>query len=259
MKASAVLEGTISLRYIPIDYRLSPWIARLPRIRKGSFSPRVKDDGWFGNSYQNLSPRREWPNCVAIRQAKVGPSILPGSGLSDTPPDHKSTSAGCLKRSAVEIKPLLLNTLYLESPCDRSTNWLWVMRCKTWSIDLPEGFRLWRSLQTCYTHSKIVLYRLTVSFGMEPNNSSKVFASGRPQYFLEFYNITYIKKYIYYSSAINNLLFICTWIICLLLSIIYDRFSFKISSLTHLLVLAYFIFLFFSKLHFKTLFNNIFQ
>lgn len=49
------------------------------------------------NSYQNLSPRLEYENCVAIIQAKVGPNIEPGNGLSDTPPDHRSTSIGCSK------------------------------------------------------------------------------------------------------------------------------------------------------------------
>lgn len=47
-------------------------------------------------NYQNLSPLLEYENCVAMIQAKVGPNILPGSGLSDTPPDQRSTSLGCL-------------------------------------------------------------------------------------------------------------------------------------------------------------------
>jgi hypothetical protein len=29
-------------------------------------------------------------------QANVGPTMLPGKGLSETPPDHRSTSEGCL-------------------------------------------------------------------------------------------------------------------------------------------------------------------
>lgn len=32
-------------------------------------------------------------------QAKVGPSILSGKDLSETPPDQRSISAGCLKYS----------------------------------------------------------------------------------------------------------------------------------------------------------------
>lgn len=162
----------------------SPWFTRLPPGREFErVLPRVKDDGWFGSSYQNLSPRREWLNCVAIRQAKVGPSMLPGSGLSDTPPDHKSTSEGCLKRSATKMKPLFLNTLYLV----RLVRWLnnEIQNLIDWPFGTPK-VPLCRLLQMCNTYSKIVLYRLTVSFGMEPNSSSKVFATGRPQYFLEF-------------------------------------------------------------------------
>jgi len=33
---------------------------------------------------------------VAMIQANVGPTMLPGKGLSETPPDHRSTSEGCL-------------------------------------------------------------------------------------------------------------------------------------------------------------------
>ena len=33
---------------------------------------------------------------MAIMQANVGPTMLPGKGLSETPPDHRSTSEGCL-------------------------------------------------------------------------------------------------------------------------------------------------------------------
>jgi hypothetical protein len=32
-------------------------------------------------------------------QAKVGPSMLPGRGRSETPPDQRSTSLGCLDRT----------------------------------------------------------------------------------------------------------------------------------------------------------------
>lgn len=96
---------------------LSPWVAR-PRATLANLKgilPRVKDDGWFGSSYQNLSPRREWLNCVAITQAKVGPSMLPGSGLSDTPPDHKSTSAGCLKATQPGVAVISGDRLFLET------------------------------------------------------------------------------------------------------------------------------------------------
>lgn len=48
-------------------------------------------------AYQNLSPRLEYENWVAMMQAKVGPNMDPGRGRSDTPPDHKSTSIGCSK------------------------------------------------------------------------------------------------------------------------------------------------------------------
>lgn len=32
-----------------------------------------------------------------MTQANVGPNMLPGNGRSETPPDHRSTSFGCLK------------------------------------------------------------------------------------------------------------------------------------------------------------------
>lgn len=98
--------------------------ARATLANSKGILPRVKDDGWFGISYQNLSPRREWLNCVAITQAKVGPSMLPGSGLSDTPPDHKSTSAGCLKAMRPGVAVISGDRLFLETQRDRSTDWV---------------------------------------------------------------------------------------------------------------------------------------
>lgn len=111
--------------------------------------------------------------------------MLPGSGLSDTPPDHKSTSAGCLKSKRDDTSPLFRDELFLEitEHVHRAER---VMRCE-YLIDrhfgaskVPLFLRARR-----YTHSKIVLYRLMVSFGMEPKSSSKLSAPGRPQYFLE--------------------------------------------------------------------------
>lgn len=89
-------------------------------------------------------------------------------------------------KGTIEMKPLFPNTLFLA----RSVRWLNNEMQNL--IDRPFGTPKvpgCRLLHTCNTHSKIVLYRLTVSFGMEPNNSSKVFASGRPQYFLKLYRI----------------------------------------------------------------------
>lgn len=37
-------------------------------------------------------------------QPNVGPIMLPGNGLSDTPPDHKSTSEGCLEKKKVTFQ-----------------------------------------------------------------------------------------------------------------------------------------------------------
>merc|ERR1719189_887508 len=55
---------------------------------------RVKDEGQPPFSYQNLSPNLKLWNCLPIRQAKVGPTILPGSGLSVIPADQRSRSSG---------------------------------------------------------------------------------------------------------------------------------------------------------------------
>lgn len=43
--------------------------------------------------------------------ANVGPSIEPGSGRSETPPDHKSMSAGCLQTQNETQKNVSLNSL----------------------------------------------------------------------------------------------------------------------------------------------------
>lgn len=67
-----------------------------------------------------------------MMQAKVGPNILPGSGRSETPPDHKSTSEVCLK---IKLFP------------------------KEHRID-------------GVSYSKIVAYFRTVSLGIDPNKSS---------------------------------------------------------------------------------------
>lgn len=55
---------------------------------------RVKDEGQPPFSYQNLSPCLKLWNCLPMRQARVGPTILPGSGLSVMPADHRSISSG---------------------------------------------------------------------------------------------------------------------------------------------------------------------
>merc|ERR1719189_2047974 len=55
---------------------------------------RVKDDGQPPFSYQNLSPCLKLWNCFPMRQARVGPTMLPGSGLSVIPADHRSISSG---------------------------------------------------------------------------------------------------------------------------------------------------------------------
>lgn len=80
-------------------------------------------------------------------QAKVGPNILPGSGLSDTPPDHKSTSLGCLKID------------------------------KTFLVQFKQKINP-------VTHWKIEEYLRTVSLGIEPDSASKFSAGGNPQNFL---------------------------------------------------------------------------
>ena len=65
----------------------------LTRLISASCS-RVKEEGQPPFSYQNLSPWRKLWNCLPIRQAKVGPTMLPGSGLSVMPADHRSMSSG---------------------------------------------------------------------------------------------------------------------------------------------------------------------
>lgn len=75
------------------------WVASWPmghQITK-AFVPGVKLDGYPLFSYQNLSPKRSSLKVSPIRQAKVGPTMEPGRGLSVTPPLHKSISSGCLK------------------------------------------------------------------------------------------------------------------------------------------------------------------
>ena len=42
----------------------------------------------------NLSPNLKLWNCLPIRQANVGPTILPGRGLSVMPADQRSRSSG---------------------------------------------------------------------------------------------------------------------------------------------------------------------
>lgn len=85
-------------------------------LRISSSWAGVKEDGWLPNSYQNRSPTRTLLNWVAMMQAKVGPSKLPGRDRSDTPPDHKSMSCGdlvtlnkiflnCLKQLEVFVRP----------------------------------------------------------------------------------------------------------------------------------------------------------
>merc|ERR1711970_955368 len=55
---------------------------------------RVKEDGQPPFSYQNLSPYLKLWNCLPTMQAKVGPTMEPGRGLSVTPAVHKSISSG---------------------------------------------------------------------------------------------------------------------------------------------------------------------
>ena len=65
----------------------------LTRLISASCS-RVKDEGQPPFSYQNLSPCLKLWNCLPMRQARVGPTILPGRGLSVMPADHRSISSG---------------------------------------------------------------------------------------------------------------------------------------------------------------------
>ena len=48
-------------------------------------------------------------NCLAIKQAKVGPITAPGNFTSDTPADQRSISSGCL----FEINFLVIQIIYL--------------------------------------------------------------------------------------------------------------------------------------------------
>lgn len=148
------------------DYRVLGWRARVrgqaTLANSKGILPRVKDDGWFGSSYQNLSPRREWLNCVAITQAKVGPSMLPGSGRSDTPPDHKSTSEGCLKTTRPGVAVISGDTLFLEAQSAISVRWLSnETRERVWSIGSSVFRRLCR--RALYEHARHSLENSAVS------------------------------------------------------------------------------------------------
>lgn len=110
----------------------------------------MKDEGWLGNSYQNRSPRLTKLIWVAMMQANVGPTKLPGRGFSDTPPDHKSISQGLL-----------------------------------WSQSIHETSNSTHNLvKTKITYSYRELYLNTVELGIISNISENESTVGKPQNFL---------------------------------------------------------------------------
>ena len=56
--------------------------------------PKEKAPAWFECSYQKRSPCRKLRKVSPIMQPNTGPTILPGSGRSEMPADHRSMSSG---------------------------------------------------------------------------------------------------------------------------------------------------------------------